>query len=246
MRSIDDILLFRGDISPFLVHLTKRTQQSSASDVLERIIRDRKVKPGASLVSDIRFGGFTNQMEEDDLKSFFGATCFTETPLDEIHCLLEVQYRNIDLEPYGLVFLKNNLAKKAVSPVLYLNNEAGDKSSVAQELFRLTETNGRTAEKLLPLFAVFGEKIRPLGAQAAPVGRVDFRWEREWRQPYHKGGVEFAERDVFVGLCPNEEIDAFEAHFPGILFVDPRRPMKWYATKLIDSRQRLDIKASVV
>ncbi len=246
MRSIDDILLFRGDISPFLVHLTKGKESATAAQVLKQIILERKVKPGATLVSDVRYGGFTNGMNEDDQRDFFGATCFTETPLDEVHCLLEVQYRNINLEPYGLVFLKENLSKKWVSPVFYLNNEAGDKDSVAQDLFRLIETSERTAERLLPLFAVFGQKIKHPGAHEEPVGRVDFRWEREWRQPYYKGGVEFTENDVFVGLCPDEEIAAFEQLFAGIPFVDPRRPMKWYATKLIRSRQRLDIKVSVV
>jgi hypothetical protein len=246
MRNIDDILLFRGDISPFLAHLTKRTELRTAAQVLEQIIRERKINPGPSLVSDVRYGGFTNQMSEEDRRAFFGATCFTETPLDEVHCLLDVQYRNINLEPYGLVFLKENLTKKAVSPVLYLNNEAGDMSSVAQDLFDVTRTSERTAQKLLPLFAVFGQKFRHPGAQEAPVGSVDFRWEREWRQPYYKGGVEFTEDDVFVGLCPDDEIPAFELLFPTIPFVDPRRPIKWYATKLIRSRQRLDIKASVV
>src|SRR5688500_16087123 len=106
MRDIDDILMFRGDISPFLVHLTKRTVQVTAAEALRQIINDRKVKPGASLVSDIRFGGFTNQMTPEDQRAFFGAACLTETPLGEIHCLLEIQYRNVNLEPYGLVFLK--------------------------------------------------------------------------------------------------------------------------------------------
>jgi hypothetical protein len=246
MRNINDILLFRGDISPFLVHLTKRTDGSTATQVLESIIHDRRVKPGTAPVSDIRFGGFTNSMLAADVIDFFSATCFTETPLDEIHCLLEVQYRNINLEPYGLVFLKEELANKWVSPVLYLNNEAGDKNQVVQDLFELSQSSPLTARKLLPLFAVFGQKIHPPGANVAPVGRIDFRWEREWRQPAYKGGVEFSDDDVFVGLCPHEEIGHFETLFPPVSFVDPRRPMKWYATKLIQSRQRLNIKTSVV
>ena len=246
MRNIDDILLFRGDLSPFLVHLTKHTDERSAADVLRLIIQDLKVKPGSGPVSDIRYGGFTNNMTAEDVRDFFGATCFTETPLSEIHCLLDVQYRNVNLEPYGLVFLKEKLALKSVSPVLYLNNEAGDKDPVAQDLFRLTQTADNTAQKLLPLFAVFGKKIQHPGTNIVPVGRVDFRWEREWRQPAYKGGVEFVPDDVFVGLCPDEEIAAFEASFPNVRFIDPRRPMKWYATKLIESRQRLDLKTSVV
>lgn len=99
---------------------------------------------------------------------------------------------------------------------------------------------------LLPLFAVFGQKIQSPGTNAAPPGRVDFRWEREWRQPYCSGGVPYADEDVFVGLCEHDEISHFESIYDGIRFVDPRRPMKWYATQLIEARQRLDLKASVV
>lgn len=246
MRNIDDILLFRGDLSPFLVHLTKRADDTTADAILEKIIQDRKILPGNSLVSDVRYGGFTTNMPDEDKRNFFGAACFTETPLDEIHCMLEVNYRQINLEPYGLVFLKENLAAKGVSPVMYLNNEAGDKNQVAQDLFNLTVTSQITACKILPLFTVFGKKIEHPGAANPPQGRVDFRWEREWRQPYRKGGVAFTEDDVFVGLCPHEDIEKFEACFQGIGFVDPRRPMKWYATKLINARQRLDLKNSVV
>ncbi len=52
--------------------------------------------------------------------------------------------------------------------------------------------------------------------------------------------------DVFIGLCPDAEIARFEQALPGIGFIDPTRNMKWYATKLIQARQRCDIKVSVV
>ena len=61
-----------------------------------------------------------------------------------------------------------------------------------------------------------------------------------------KGDLSFSEEDVFIGLCPDSEIDWFETNFPPFLFIDPTRPTKWYATKLIEARQRLDIKYSVV
>lgn len=246
MRNIDDILLFRGDLSPFLVHLTKTKGDEPAGVVLEKIIREHRILPGSSLVSDIRFGGFTQHMSDKDKRMYFGAACFTETPLDEIHCLLDVNYRQINLEPYGLVFLKDRLSTQDVSPVLYLNNETGNKSPVAKDLFGLIRNGDMTAKKILPLFAVFGNKIQSPGTAQPPQGRIDFRWEREWRQPFIKGGVDFTVEDVFVGLCPHEEVDHFETIFPGICFVDPRRPMKWYATKLIHARHRLDLKNSVV
>jgi hypothetical protein len=98
----------------------------------------------------------------------------------------------------------------------------------------------------LPLIAVFGRKILPPRAQSVPEGRVDFRWEREWRYPYIEGAFAFDTDDVFIGLCPHDEIEYFKDLWPEIDFIDPRRNIKWYATQLIEARQRLDLKFSVV
>jgi hypothetical protein len=64
--------------------------------------------------------------------------------------------------------------------------------------------------------------------------------------PSALGPLEFSNEDVFIGLCPNDEIEEFENLFQPIGFIDPTRNMKWYATKLIEARQRLDLKSSVV
>lgn len=245
MRSIDDILQFREDFSPFLVHLTKKTDHMTAADVLKNILKNRQLEAEKTEISDAKYGGKTNSMSPDDKKKFFGAICLTETPLNEVHSLLEIHSRAIQLEPYGFVFLKDLLATKGVSPVLYLNNEQGDKGVVAQALFSLIERAPAAAEKLLPLIAVFGNKLTPPDA-AKQTGRTDWRWEREWRLPAASGPLKFDANDIFIGLCPEEEIDEFERLLPTVGFIDPRRNMKWYAKKLIDARQRLDLKHSVV
>jgi len=247
MRSIDDILYFRGDISPFLAHLTKaRNVAMPASRILTRIIKERRLVAGSTKVSDGRFGMYTLGLSEAERLCFFGGICFTETPLSEVHSLLEIAYRSVDLAPYGLVFLKDRLCAKGVSPVVYINNERGDQDLVFQALCSLANTRHDEACKILPLLSVFGMKITPPGAVARPAGAVDFRWEREWRYPYSAGALEFDENDVFVGLCPHDSIARYEGMFPGVGFIDPRRNMKWYATKLVEARQRLNIKFSVV
>jgi len=246
-REIQDILYFRADISPFLVHLT-RDRNGSAGDAkttLQKIIRERKLISGEGEISDVRYGGKTSEMRPEDKKKYFAAVCFTETPLNEIHCLLEVNRRSVDLRGYGLVFLKDALHRKGVCPVFYVNNETGDMDGVFQALFSLIETYPDEAARVLPLFAVFGQKVQPPGAEIRPNGPVDFRWEREWRYPSVSGDLAFGEGDVFVGLCPHDEINDFEQLLPGIGFVDPQRNMKWYAKKLIEARQRLDLKYSV-
>ncbi len=246
MRQIEDILHFRQDISPFLVHLTRRVSDgASAGEVLRQIIDNCSLRSAGNQVSDARFGMRTYQLEESDRQKFFAAVCFTETPISEIHCLLDIGGRSVSLEPYGLVLLKQNLQKCGVSPVMYLNNEMGGRDPVARALCSLIETHRDAAADLLPLISVFGRKLQAPGANM-PVGEVDFRWEREWRYPFSRGPLAFRDNDVFVGLCPHEEIATFEDAFPPVAFIDPRMNMKWYATKLVEARQRLDLKDSVV
>lgn len=247
MRDIDDILNFRTDISPFLVHLTRsRNPGQTARDNLTSILGQQLLACGSTLVSDARFGVYTDGLSDDLKRRLFCAICFTETPVSEIHNLLEIAYRHVRLEPYGLVFLKDRLESRGVSPVVYLNNVRGDKDPVFQALCSLRTTHAAAAAELLPLVSVFGLKIQPPGAPNRPPGEVDFRWEREWRLPYIKAPLEFNSDDVFVGLCPHGEIPQFEALLAGVGFIDPVRNMKWYATKLIQARQRLNLKASVV
>ena len=243
-RSITDILHFRSDISPFLVHLTRDNEDISAKEVLHTIIREKQLKSGKNPVSDARFG---RRISDDERLKYFGAVCFTETPLNEVHCLFNIAYRQINLKPYGLVFLKHKLKEKGVSPVLYINNEEGDKLDCIKALCSLIETHPEEAQQILPLISVFGKKFYPINNE----DRVDFLWEREWRYPYSRGPFQINADDVFIGLCPHEEINEFEKLFGEIFsekvpFIDPMRNMKWYATKLIAARQRVDLKFSVV
>ncbi|MBI5870009.1 MAG: hypothetical protein HZB44_03485 [Actinobacteria bacterium] len=251
-REIEDILHFRRDISPFLVHLTRRSSGRSAKQALKNIIINRSLKPKSSDISDARFGICTIGMEQNQKMRLFSSVCFTETPLSEIHCLLSLAHRKVDLAPYGLVFLKEDLAKKGVSPVFYLNNIRNDKDAVVQALCTLVEEESVAAEKLLPLIAVFGTKLTAPGAQKQ-TDKIDFRWEREWRYPYSEGPLIFEKEDIFMGLCPNKEIDYFEGIFnegvkpqKRVSFIDPRLNLEWYAKELIEARKRSELKYSVI
>ena len=248
MRNIEHILNFRHDLSPFLAHLTRKSNATPAKDVLIKILDSKQLLPGDDAVSDARFGVKYSKLKtlnDEEQKRFFNAVCFTETPLDEIHCLLEIGNRNIDLEPYGLVFLREKLQDKCVSPVVYLQNCNGDKNPLFAALCSMIEEYPNEAAIFLPLVSVFGDQLKPAGTRHAPTGDVDFRWEREWRQVFENCPVTFDEHDIFVGVCPDTEISYFENkyNFP---FVDPRRNMKWYASKLIEARQKHDLKCSVV
>jgi len=197
---------------------------------------------------------------EDELRELFSSVSFTETPLNEIHSMLEIKNHSVKLEQYGLVFLKERLESKGVSPVLYLNNILGDKDPVVRALCNLKNTNPKEAKELLPLLSIFGKKLTPFPARPmnhCEIGKeVDFFWEREWRYPYAKGPLEFNRGDIFVGLCPHDKIEHFEDlaqdnGLPELKFVDPLRNMKFYASELIDARKvlkrhKIEIKSSVV
>ncbi|MBB3813651.1 hypothetical protein FHY13_001998 [Xanthomonas arboricola] len=243
-RQIDDVLLFRTDISPFLAHLTKTAGDTSAENVLRVILDSGQLLAGGSEVSDIKYGGNNLQMSAEQRKSFFGAVCLTETPLSEVYCLLDLASRRINLEPYGLLFVKEKIRNKGASPVYYLNNYPEDKYTIAQALFSLTATHEAAAKEILPLFSVTGPFLAPPGQIRQ--GKQEFSWEREWRYPASKGPLAFEQNDVFIGLCPADRIAAMERAYPWLKFVDPRLNQKLYAQKLIQSRDRIGLKNSVV
>jgi hypothetical protein len=159
-RDVSDILNFRGDLSPFLVHLTRTFESLDAKKRLRRIIATRTLVAGSALVSHATFGYRIGNLSAQAKHRLFSAICFTETPLNETHCLLEVAGREVDLAPYGLVFLKDRLGVRGVSPVLYLNNTQGDKDVIVRGLDKLIDTNREVAESVLPLIAVFGKQLQ--------------------------------------------------------------------------------------
>jgi hypothetical protein len=250
MRDISKVLLFRYDISPFLIHLTRDTDDGqSAKDHLISILTSRTLKYGKDPISVASFGYPLSKLNKTT-NFYFSAISFTETPLGEAHNLLEIGNRSANFKAYGLVLLKENLMKKGVSPVLYINNIQGDKDKTIQALCNLIDSRAtkNAAANMLPYIAVFGEKLSPLGGTPQG-GTVDFTWEREWRYASRSRLFVFEKEDVFIGLCPDNEIDFFESKFKkklGIDFIDPQRNMKWYAEKLVTARQRSDLKYSVV
>ena len=241
MRNIKDILKFRRDLSPFLVHLTRDSGSRSAKEVFEKILGEKRLIAGDDEVSDARFGASS----VSDRARFFRAVCFTETPLDEIHCLLDINNRAVNLQPYGLVFVKKRLQLKCVSPVVYIQNCNGDKNPLFRALCSMIKDHADEAARFLPLISVFGDKVQPTNASFAITGDVDFSWEREWRQVFEETPMEFSNDDIFVGVCPDGEIKYFEDQY-NLPFVDPRMNMKWYATKLIEARKKHKMKCSVV
>lgn len=240
MRNINDVLHFREDISPFLTHLT------TTEENLHSILTEKCLKSGEAFVSSASYGLAWENLTQQQ-KLMFRAVCFTDTPLREISSMFEISKRKKNFKPFGLLFSKVRMRKNGVSPVLCLNNEAYSQEDTRVALQELGINKPDVGMKILPLFSHFGETTGELKA-------MDFTWEREWRYPAYLGDLNFSAQDVFIGLCPEENIEEFEGAFGNkfklkeipLKFVDPMRSSKWYASKLVGARNRMGLKYSVV
>lgn len=102
------IKLIRRDISNYLIHLTKATQENKALDVLRKIINEEKLIGGTGYI-----------------KSYEPCICFSESPITEVAKLLkanEITNRNglrPRYEPYGVVIAKEWAWKQGARPVIY-------------------------------------------------------------------------------------------------------------------------------
>lgn len=218
-RAIEDVLWQRLDLSQFLVHLTKSDKDETAKERLTSILACEVLLASQNELSDARFR--VASAAKKAKPNLFRAVCFTETPLSELKHIFDIAGRKVNLEPYGLVFLKKNLAAKGVSPVIYLNNSRGDKKAVVDALISLKDSHPKEAQQILPLLCVFGEPLIP--GRAEVVEKIDFTWEREWRWPVIESDLfEFSQDDVLIGLCPNDEVSWFEKQYRPIEFIDPR------------------------
>lgn len=242
-RKIEDILKIRRDVSPFLIHMTKnRDEHLGAAQLLsEYILGEKTLKQSDNPLSSASYSTDKTGIPVADQKKLFNAICFTEAPLSELHCFFNITGRNMHFEPYGLVFLKDKLKHKGVSPALYINNSEDDQTDVLRSFCACLKEDIETASRILPLIQTFGKLVHPMGDGARPHNKsFDFSWEREWRLPYCYGDLDIVHEDVFIGLCEHDSIEHFENKYSQVFdnripFIDPLRNIAYYADRLLDS-----------
>lgn len=215
-RSIEQVREERGDLSSWLVHLTKANvfldekdgtyTNISAKKCLERIIEDGTIKAHSS-VGQFNYKQWYKNVSPDDLE----AVCFSEAPIEEIFLFCNIKYKPLKFEPYGLVFDKNDLLKDPVfaAPVMYFGQPEGS-DHFLKIMDKLEQEHCEDFKDILYLFDKFGSTYKGTN--------YDFRWEREWRI---KGSFEKISKYIKFGLCPESDIDYFENKFSDIPFVDP-------------------------
>jgi hypothetical protein len=240
-----EVVAQRGDLSPFLVHLTRSGRITLPRDVYglreddSRIINARKNLQSIIEKSVIKaispFGYFNYKVRLEKVgkvlrnrdskvqRKWLRSVYFTETPIEHVHFQMrDIAGRNLHFEPYGLAFLESAIRKKGGNPLFYFDstNQAVlaslDAVAVSEDCERFKNT--------LPLYEIFGPSLYP------PKREVDFRWEREWRVV---GDFDFTAADVALGICARDDITYFENlvqhKFP---FVDPRDDMAAVKQKL--------------
>jgi hypothetical protein len=272
-RDIKFVSYARHDLSPFLVHLSKNGDTRADQKLAKILTVDKQLKPGRfhGLSLDTVAYGTTKHpgprrdscywpMKERD----FRCVCMTETPLDQIHCLLDIKDRGEDLEPYGLVLLKERIqVLEDVCPVWYVNNYNGSRfiKKLVETMWRAsffqqpqdsqddTRTGGDYDGVILRKALCFIENCGLRLSDPTSPDPIDFYWEREWRSlkaidlNWTKEAAEEGQQkpNVFLGLCPHDKIPDFEDMSGGLPFIDPRRSPSYYAEKILTQKKNLQI-----
>src|SRR6266545_5963406 len=127
---IRDILNRRGDLSTFVVHLTKdQIDGANARAVLDAIIAQRVLRAVTPM------GWAATQAPVGAARDSQKVVCFSETPLEQIYSLVaDIAGRQVRLAPYGLVFTKLAARRMGINPVWYVDMTPGRDWEIAQAL----------------------------------------------------------------------------------------------------------------
>jgi hypothetical protein len=220
--TIDEVLQRRGDLSTFIVHLTRDSDAGSARENLASIIRERTLRAGSPK------GWATWERFElaDDALETQRVVCFSETPLEHVHGLFaEIEARSVRFQGYGLAFPKMVARWMGINPVWYidLSRARGEWRDwpIKEALNALVrEAADRFRDSPVSRLTPFIEGMGSWPDGNGGVRMREFAWEREWR---HLGDLELEPWWAkTLWLCPEDELEEFSALVgPGAHCIDP-------------------------
>lgn len=112
-RDIAEVLNRRSDLSTFVVHLTKDTDDATAHDNLASILASGTIEARSPM-------GWKGTLAAPDLDCM-RVVCFSETPLEHTYTLFQdIAGRDVHLTTYGLAFTKEVARRNAINPVWYV------------------------------------------------------------------------------------------------------------------------------
>ncbi|MFC9689838.1 abortive infection system antitoxin AbiGi family protein [Kribbella sp. NPDC056951] len=201
---IEQLLHRRTDLSTFLVHLTKDTENHTARDNLLSIAESRTIEARSP---------FGLAKQHDQLLHRTRATqrvvCFSETPLEHTWMMVrDIHGRQESFTKYGLVFTKAICRRRGCNPVWYLDISVGHDwlsnpvnrqvdRAIAESTVEGTVDSRRLALQDILRLTPFMEKMGNPNGQ-----RKEFSWEREWR---HVGDFSFKSVENVVALLAPED-----------------------------------------
>jgi hypothetical protein len=192
-----------GNVSTFMVHLTRNTEDArSAKENLIDILCTRVIQPRNSKGLFYATEGVSDAAR---------TVCFSEAQFNAIkHLVGKHQGRGVELSPYGLVFSKDFLIAKGANPVFYVNTYAHQARK--QAIFEaIKQLDIHKQKEIAPFVEIFGWN--------GSGGIYDFHREHEWRYP---GDFEFEWKDIIFGLCDDDHIEEMELLFEKeIKFISP-------------------------
>lgn len=225
-KTIEAVLARRSDLSTFLVHLTRTTDDMDADDKLESILKGQKLEARNA------FGPAVPRLEKvkqsvDSQK----CVCFTETPLEHVSLLLgKIDNRNCDFKPYGVAITRKQGRKEGVNPVWYTDMTVGHDWICHHHIEPLIDeaiNSGRFDKSHVAAISPFIEQMGSGKSEFSEKGyKKEFWWEREWRKVGN-----FRLPTHLIVLCPEDEIRRFRTVVDNLdkddcfirpRFIDPR------------------------
>lgn len=162
------------DMSPFVVHFAKASENRTAYDNCIGILADRRIEARG------RFG--TGKSYKASPRS----TCFSEIPLHYLSRLAKKR------GPYGIGFRKEFLVARNGGPIMYAYKDTSHAKALS-DLVSMAKSDPND-----PIW-----KIAPFVDQPGEYGpkQYFYEWEREWR---HVGNFSFDENDAAFLIIPED------------------------------------------
>jgi hypothetical protein len=216
MPSIYDILRQRGDLSTFIVHLTKGKADEPFCNLVS-------ILTGQRIDARSYFGlpqsrALAEKFEGTSFAQSQKAVCFTETPLAHVHLMCgDIKHRAVGLREYGIAFTRTYARRKGANPIWYLDATRARHGEKRHEW--LANPFRDLIDEAIHAATPMGENLpSPIRLGARPIFRLtpflevmgqtmtgkrkEFWWEREWRKV---GCLDFEAEAVISAIAPEAD-----------------------------------------
>src|SRR6266516_3190177 len=247
-EQIENLLHRRTDLSTFLVHFTRDSDDGAATglDNLLNILKTCRLEARNTYGMAGQLAGRFTEVAKTQR-----TVCFTETPLEHAWMMCRpIADRRFRFNGYGLAFTKPFARRQGANPVWYLDISQRGRDWLTQPVDRLIEAavtsatrqdTGFTDGSALAWADIL--QLTPFIEQMGPTkdSRKEFWWDREWR---HVGDFTFDPGHIVVAFAPEDQQASLRAElrkatasdYDGLTFVD----VNWGLERIIGALANVD------